>query len=247
MKFKAIPLQVDRPLRDSEGWGSGRWRGTGRPYRQEMLKVVISIRETAGQCSRKIWVNEKITPSGIESPTFRLVTQCLNQPRHRVPQVKFTYRAVLRLGYTAIERCVFTVQSPIGGGEWWTARADCFIRRKMTSVCTEQEGCVSPQKQSRRFGENKTKSLAPDWNLCMFPRSPSLYPGHYTGYSVLTSYRQNKLLLFLLLLLLSPPSCLRVSWDHLPRHRHSGDVHKDEALRATTRGIHYYCTYWNCQ
>jgi len=105
LKGKAIPLhackgpwgfqEVDA-LRFQDNWHMKVVRlsalRTGRLYSQKIFLVRISVRDLVnpraivrpeGLCQCKI----PVTPSGIKPANFRLVAQCLNQLRHRVPPI----------------------------------------------------------------------------------------------------------------------------------------------------------------
>jgi hypothetical protein len=111
-KGKAIPLQAWPGPEDSRFQDNRHVKvvrlstlGTGRLYPQETFLVFISVRgwvdpraivRPEGLCQWKI----PMTLSGIETATFRLVAQCLNQLRHRVPPV--FWRMVIRNSKTEL-------------------------------------------------------------------------------------------------------------------------------------------------
>ena len=104
VKVKQSHYRPGQALRVPGGWGAQISRqsaheggkvvsSTHRPPLPPMkycwYSFLLEAESTPGpQCGRKDYVHEKfkLTPSGIEPATFRLVAQCLNQLRYGVPR-----------------------------------------------------------------------------------------------------------------------------------------------------------------
>jgi hypothetical protein len=117
--FLQYHCRPGQALRVPGGWGSqisrqsahegGKFSAlrTGRltPRKYSWYSFLLETESIPGpQCSRKDYVNKKsqMTPSGIETATFRLVAQCINQLRYRVPPLTIHYKIKVTLLYKRI-------------------------------------------------------------------------------------------------------------------------------------------------